>query len=512
MARPIRRLLIANRGEIALRVIRACRESGIAPVAVYSEADAAAPHVAAADEAHLLGPAPARESYLRIDRILEAARKSRADAIHPGYGFLSENPAFARACAKARIRFVGPPADAMLRLGNKIEGRRLAQKAGVPVVPGMTLAVGESDDLRPLVRSVGLPLCVKAASGGGGKGMRVVRAAADLPRALREARSEAASAFGDPTVYLEHYVERPHHVEIQILADAHGHVVWLGERECSIQRRHQKLIEETPSPVVGPDLRRAMGEAACRLARAAGYVNAGTVEFLVDARGRFFFLEVNARLQVEHPVTEMATGIDLVREQFRIAEGAELSSRQEDVVPRGVSIECRICAEDAEKGFLPSTGTIRGLRLPAGPFTRADCGVEAGSEVSLFYDSMLAKVIVWGSDRETAIRRMARALEDLAVVGVRTTQPLLQRVLADRRFRAGKIHTRWLEDDFLRGGAVPAADPADESLAILLAAAIERQRRDETAPRFLPPRSISTWRRAVLDSSMVRDAKNGNGF
>ena len=511
MARRIQRLLIANRGEIALRVIRACRELGIAPIAVCSEADAGAPHVAAADEAHLLGPAPSRESYLRIDRILGVARKAKADAIHPGYGFLSENPEFARACACAGVRFVGPPADAMRRLGNKIEGRKLARKAGVPVVPGIYRDVRETDEPRGLIREVGLPVCIKAAAGGGGKGMRVVREAADLPRALREARSEAASAFGDATVYLEHYLERPRHVEIQILADAKGNVVHLGERECSIQRRHQKLIEETPSTAVDAYLRGQMGEAACRLARAAGYVNAGTVEFLVDARGRFFFLEVNARLQVEHPVTEMATGIDLVREQIRIAEGAALTFRQEDIRPRGAAIECRICAEDGERGFLPSTGTIRGLRLPSGPFVRVDCGVEAGSEVSLHYDSLIAKVIAWGSHREAAIRRMERALRELAVVGIRTTQPLLLRILADRRFRAGKIHTRFLEDEFLARKTPPAWGPPEE-LAVVLAAALEHQRKEQKAPRFLPPRSISSWRRAVLDEYMGRSPKSVSGF
>jgi len=485
----IRKILVANRGEIALRVIRACREMGIATVAVYSEADRWAHYVSQADEAHLLGPPPAPESYLRIDRILEIARKTKTEAIHPGYGFLSENADFAQTCTEAGMRFIGPPAEAIRRIGNKIQARRLAEQHGIPVIPGDSRPAVE-DAVLAFARKHRFPVLLKAASGGGGKGMRVVRKRGELEKAFREASSEAQSSFGDPTLFIEKYVERPRHVEIQILADNRGNVVHLGERECSIQRRHQKLVEESPSVAVDADLRERMGATAIRIAKLVGYRNAGTCEFLLDAKGRFYFLEVNTRLQVEHPVTEMVTGIDLVKQQISVAAGERLPWRQDGIRWSGHAIEARICAEDPDLHFAPSTGQVSAVRFPSGPFVRVDSDLVPGASVPVYYDSMIAKLIAWAPDRDGAIGRMVRALSEFTIVGVSTTLPFHQRLFSDRRFRAGRIHTAFLETEFERGS--PPGPRARE--AALLAAALEFQRRQHRTPKFASPRPLSAWK------------------
>ncbi len=393
-----RKVLIANRGEIAIRVMRGCRELGVSPVAVYSEADRNALHVQMADEAYLIGPAPAAESYLVIDRLIDAALVSGAEAIHPGYGFLAENAQFARVCEQQGLVFIGPSSAAIELMGDKTAARRTMQAAGVPVVPGIDRFLENDEEARQVIASMGYPVMIKAALGGGGRGMRLVHDQAQLAEALRAARSEARSSFGDAAIYVEKYVSNPRHVEIQVLADAHGRIVHLGERECSIQRRHQKVVEESPSPLITEDLRAHMGEAAVRAAQAAHYRNAGTVEFLVDEQRNFYFLEMNTRLQVEHPVTELVTGIDLVQAQLRIADGEPLAYRQEDITLQGAAIECRIYAEDPAANFRPSPGRISVLQPPAGPWVRDERGVFAGSEVSPFYDPMISKLVVWGRD------------------------------------------------------------------------------------------------------------------
>ncbi|HEU4368368.1 MAG TPA: acetyl-CoA carboxylase biotin carboxylase subunit [Methylomirabilota bacterium] len=489
----LKKLLVANRGEIAVRVIRACREQGIATVAVYSEADREALHVLMADEAYPIGPPPAAESYLSIGTLVAVARRADADAVHPGYGFLAENPRFAEACGEAGLTFVGPPAAAIRAMGDKTAARRIARDLGVPMVPGTLEPIGADPEAAAHAREVGYPLMLKAAMGGGGKGMRLVRREAELADALRAARSEAGAAFGDTAVYLERALSGPRHVEIQVLADAHGGIVHLGERECSIQRRHQKLVEESPSPCVDAGLRARMGEAACRVARAAGYVNAGTVEFLVDAGGGFYFLEMNTRLQVEHPVTEMVTGIDLVREQLRIAAGEPLGYRQADVAWRGWAIECRINAEDPFGGWLPSPGTITGLRAAGGPWVRNDSGAYEGYTVPRWYDTLLAKLIVWGPDRAAALDRLARALGEYRVVGVRTTIPALERIVAHPDFRAGQLSTDFLER------VLPDLRPHEGRLAsVAVIAAVlaeyDRARRPDATP---PAASASAWRRGA---------------
>ncbi|MGH7388206.1 MAG: acetyl-CoA carboxylase biotin carboxylase subunit [Candidatus Rokuibacteriota bacterium] len=469
----IRKVLVANRGEIAVRVIRACREMGLGSVAVFSEADREALHVMMADEAHALGPAPAAESYLAIDKVIGVAKAAGADAVHPGYGFLAENAAFAAACADAGLTFIGPPAAAIRAMGDKTAARRIARDLGVPMVPGTVEPVaGDAEALRA-AREIGFPVMIKAALGGGGKGMRLVRREADLAAALRMARGEAGGAFGDASVYLERAIDEPRHVEVQVLADAHGGIVHLGERECSIQRRHQKLVEESPSPGIDARQRQTMGEAAVRLARAAGYVNAGTVEFLVDGDGGFYFLEVNTRLQVEHPVTELVTGIDLVREQLRIAAGERLGYGQGDVTWRGHALECRINAEDPFAGWLPSPGRITGLRAPSGPWVRDDSGVYEGATVSRFYDTLLAKLIVWGADRGAAVARMARALGEYQVVGVRTTIPLLERIVAHHDFRAGRLSTGFLDRLMPE---LRAAEGRHQTIAVAAAALAQYER------------------------------------
>ncbi len=493
--RPIRKLLVANRGEIALRVIRTARAMGIATVAVYSDADRTALHVRAAEEAYRIGPPPPRESYLRIDAILAACRASGADAVHPGYGFLSENADLAEALDAAGILFVGPPASAMRAVGDKIAARRAAAVAGVPVVPGAELPEGASDDaaVATAVR-VGFPLLVKASGGGGGKGMRLVAGPGEVAESVRRASSEALTAFGNGTVFLERFVARPHHVEIQVLADAHGNVVPLGERECSVQRRHQKVIEESPSPIVSPGLRARMEAAAVAVARSVGYRSAGTVEFLVTGerpRGGerpFYFLEVNTRLQVEHPVTEMRFDVDVVREQIRVARGEALSFAGHVPEPRGHAIEARVCAEDGDRGFLPSTGTLGAIQIPGGPGIRCDGHVHVGQEITLHYDNLLLKIVAHGSDRAEAIARLRQALHESRLPGVTTNLPLLVRTLDDPRFQAGDYDTSILADT-----RPLAEDPDDLVPALAAALALHRRARGAAIPPARTPGATSPW-------------------
>jgi acetyl-CoA carboxylase biotin carboxylase subunit len=446
----LRTVLVANRGEIARRVFRACRRAGLATVAVYSEADRDAPHVREADQSALLGPPPARESYLDIERILDAARRTGADAVHPGYGFLSENWRFAEACSRAGLTFIGPPTEAIRAMGDKIEARRLMAAAGVPTVPGSPGPVADATAAEAAATAIGFPLIIKAAGGGGGIGMARVDRAADLAAAFATATRRAQSAFGNAAVYLERYLERPRHVEVQVFADAHGGVVHLHERECSIQRRHQKLVEESPAPHLESATKRGLTEAAVAGARAIGYVNAGTMEFLVDAAGRFYFLEMNTRIQVEHPVTEEVTGFDLVLEQLRVAAGERLSWRQEAVLQRGAAVEIRAYAEDPEKNFLPSPGTIARLELPAGEGIRVESGVEPGSVVSVHYDPLLFKLVARGDDRDAALARMRAAIGATRVEGVRTTLPFLTRVLEHPDVRRGELHTQMVDQGAFR--------------------------------------------------------------
>jgi 3-methylcrotonyl-CoA carboxylase alpha subunit len=464
----IRRVLIANRGEIAIRIARGARDSGIVPLGIYSEADAKALHVAAMDDAICIGPPPAAESYLSIERVLEAARALGADAIHPGYGFLSERAAFARAVRDAGLTFVGPSPEAIAAMGDKIEAKRRAREHDVPVVPGYDGDDRSPARLRAEAETIGTPLLIKASAGGGGRGMRVVADLAGFEDALDAARREAQAAFGDANVLLEKYLARPRHIEFQILADEHGTIVHLGERECSIQRRHQKLVEEAPSVALDEALRARMGEAAVRVARSVGYTNAGTVEFMLDESGAFYFLEMNARLQVEHPVTELVHGIDLVRLQFAIASGARLDFGQDALRTRGWAIEVRINAEDPENGYLPVTGRIERFDPPSGEGIRLDSGVGTGSEVSIFYDSMLAKLIAYGPDRAGAIARLTRALDDFRIDGVRTNLPLHARILANGAFRRGDTTTSFLAE---HPDVARADDPARERASRLLAIA-----------------------------------------
>jgi acetyl-CoA carboxylase biotin carboxylase subunit len=471
--RPLHTILIANRGEIAVRVIRACRELGLRSVAVYSDADRHALHVRLADEAQYIGPPPATQSYLNFERILDAARRANADAIHPGYGFLSENPDFVAACRAARIVFIGPPAEVQRQMGEKTAARRAAQAAHVPIVPGTLTDLEDVDQATRLAQEIGYPVLLKAAAGGGGKGIRLVNRPEELAASLRAARSEASSSFGDSSVYLEKAITPARHIEVQILADMHGHVVHLGERECSIQRRHQKLIEESPSSALDDDLRARFTSAAVSLAASIGYVNAGTVEFLLGPDRTFYFLEVNTRLQVEHPVTEWRTGLDLVREQIRIAAGLPLSVRQEDIAFHGSAIECRISAEDPFNRFLPATGTIAALQEPAGPGVRVDSGAYQGMQVPLFYDPLLSKLIVWAQDRAMAIDRMRRALREYTIAGLRTTIPFHRFVMDSPRFQRGEFSTDFIAEEW--HGAMPAAadeDAVDSEYIAALAAAM----------------------------------------
>jgi acetyl-CoA carboxylase biotin carboxylase subunit len=492
------KVLIANRGEIAVRILRACRELGIPTVAVYSEADRQALHVRYADEAYLLGPAPARESYLRLDKILDIAIRCKADAIHPGYGFLAEREDFALACDEAGIAYIGPKPSSIAAMGDKTTARATVAKAGIPVVPG-TEGEGNLTD-EELVRvapSIGFPLLIKATAGGGGKGMREVMAAEDMPRLLTAARREAEAAFGDGNVYLEKLILTARHVEFQILADKEGNVIHLGERECSLQRRHQKLFEEAPSPFLGgdEDLRRTMGEVACRTSASVGYVNAGTIEFLVDKDRNFYFLEMNTRLQVEHPATELITGIDIVKEQIRIARGRPLRLRQEDVRINGWALECRINAEDPYNNFMPSTGNVQSVFVPTGPGVRVDTGVYSGFEVTPFYDSLISKLIVWGETRAEAILRMRRALEEYRIIGVKTNIPFHQALLDSPRFLAGVFDTRFVEERFALNGEGGGPDRHPEMAAIF--ATLVEHRTAQRAAQMMEaahPPSGSGWK------------------
>jgi len=496
MPPPFDKLLIANRGEIAVRVIRACHEMGIRTVAVYSEADRDALHVRYAHEAYPIGPPPSSESYLRLDKILDVAKRSGASAIHPGYGFLSENDDFARGCRDAGIVFVGPPPEAMQAMGDKVRARELMTKAGVAVVPGS----GPLPDAKGAIaaaKAIGYPVLLKASAGGGGKGMRVVRSESELPALFAQAQGEARSSFGDETVFLEKYVERPRHIEVQVLADASGDCIHLGERECSIQRRHQKLIEESPSPVIDAATRAGIGAMAVRAAKACGYVSAGTVEMLRGADGSFYFMEMNTRLQVEHPVTEMVYGLDLVKSMIEIAAGAKLPFTQDEIVPRGHAIECRIVAEDPSRGFMPSPGLIRALRAPSGPGVRYDGGVYGGFTVPVHYDPMLAKLITWGGDRREAVARMARALDELRVDGVKTSIAFHRRVMSHPSFVAGDLHTGFLDEhpELLASGD----NPWLSEIAILAAAVAHFRRLESISQRGAGTPSTerpSAWRRA----------------
>ncbi len=445
---PFQKVLIANRGEIAVRVIRACRELGLRSVAVYSEADREALHVRMADEAYEIGPAVAARSYLNIPALLDVARRAGAQAVHPGYGFLAENADFVEACQAAGLIFVGPTAEVQRAVGEKTAARRAAQAVEVPVVPGAMSEIENDEQAAMQAERLGYPILLKAAAGGGGKGIRFVREPRELGPALRAARSEALSAFGDSQVYLEKAIAPARHIEVQFIADAHGNALHLGERECSIQRRHQKLIEEAPSPVVSAELRERMTAATLRLVRSIGYVNAGTAEFLLGPDGNFYFLEVNARIQVEHPVTEYCTGIDLVQEQLRIAAGLPLSFTQDEVELRGTAIECRISAEDPENRFLPATGTVLALQEPAGPGVRVESSLYPGLEVPLFYDPLLAKLIVWGRDRAQAIARLRRALLEYQITGVRTTLPFARWLMQHPRFIAGELSTDFIAEEW----------------------------------------------------------------
>ncbi len=478
------KVLIANRGEIAVRLIRGVREAGMKSVAVYSDADRASLAVRMADEAVHIGPAPSAESYLRADKILAAAKQTGAGAIHPGYGFLSENADFAEACEKAGIVFIGPSAESIRRMGSKTAARKIAIAAGAPVVPGTEKAVRKAEDARDLARSLGYPVLLKAAAGGGGKGMRRVDREEDLEAAIRDASSEAERSFKSDEVYLEKLVMQPRHIEIQILGDRHGNLIHLGERECSIQRRHQKVIEECPSPFVAarPGLRERMGEAALKIARAANYYNAGTMEFLADADGNFYFLEMNTRLQVEHPVTELATGVDLVQWQLRIAAGEKLTLQQEDISWRGSAIECRVYAEDPETNFFPSPGTLTQLREPSGPGIRIDSGVYPGWTVPLDYDPLLSKLAVWAGTRAEAVQRLDRALSETVVGGIKTNIAFFREVLADQAFRDGAIHTGFIEEFFARRTDKAPPDDDTAAVAALVAAVHQWRGRPVAAP------------------------------
>jgi acetyl-CoA carboxylase biotin carboxylase subunit len=489
-----KKLIIANRGEIAVRIIRACREMNISPVALYSDADRAALHVRLADEAINIGPPPSIESYLRGDKIIAAAKRVGAEAIHPGYGFLSENADFAEAVEQSGLVLIGPPASAMRIMGSKTSARIAAASAGAPVVPGTTSPVASAEEAEKIAGEIGYPIMLKAASGGGGKGMRLVRAREELRGALELAQSEAAASFKDPSVYIEKYIERPRHIEIQLLADSFGQIVYLGERECSLQRRHQKVVEECPSPVADQQMRERMGEAAMSVARAAGYVNAGTVEFLVDSERNFYFLEMNTRLQVEHPVTELVTGRDLVHEQIRIAAGLPLSFSQREVVMRGAAIECRIYAEDPDNNFLPSPGRITKLVTPVGPGTRYDSGSYQGWEVPIYYDPLLAKLCVWAETREMAIARLARVLDEYAVEGIRTTIPFFRAIVRDEEFRRGEMDTGFIERFLARQSTAKEAQEDDPTFADIAAIAAILHAKAGSAQPDAPAHTESRWK------------------
>ncbi len=490
-----RKILIANRGEIAVRVLRACREMDIPSVAVYSDVDRKALHVRKADEAYPIGPAAASESYLRMDKILDVAKRCGADAIHPGYGFLSENAGFARACAQAGIKFIGPTAEAMEKMGSKTRARQYMKAAGVPFVPGTDRGLTSVAEAKEVAARVGYPVMLKAAAGGGGKGMRLVHHEADMESALLSAQSEAQRSFGDSEVYIEKGIVNPRHIEVQIFADEQGNTVYLGERECSIQRRHQKVVEECPSAIVDAEMRRRMGETAVKVAQAAGYTNAGTVEFLVDQQKNFYFLEMNTRLQVEHPVTELVTGIDLVHLQIHVAAGEALPFRQQDVTLRGHAIECRIYAEDPDNHYFPSPGKIQMEMLPSGPGIRRDSGVYAGWTVPIEYDPLLAKLCGYGENREQARTRLLRALDEYLVGGIKTNISLFRRILSDEDFKAARLDTGYLDRLMANEAGAPAKPDGD--VAAIAAGLFTALNAASQPSRGQAPPEVSAWKRAA---------------
>ncbi len=487
------KVLIANRGEIAVRVIRGCREMGYPTVAVYSEADRAALHVLYADQAVAVGPSPSAESYLRIDRIIDAAKRTGAEAIHPGYGFLAENASFAEACEAEGINFIGPSASAIRAMGSKTEARQRMKAAGVPIVPGLEEAAKDFAEIEAFAEDAGFPVMIKASAGGGGKGMRLVEKAEDLRQAFERVQSEAGSFFGDSAVYVEKFIPSPRHIEVQVLGDKHGNTIHLGERECTLQRRHQKVVEECPSPVVDAELRARLGDAAVKAAKAVDYHSAGTIEFLMGPDKQFYFLEMNTRLQVEHPVTEMVTGVDLVKQQLLVAQGETLSITQDDIHQRGHAIECRIYAEDPFRSFAPSPGLIRYLILPQGPGVRNDNGVYTGFTVPIFYDPMLSKLITYGADREEAIARMKRALREYRVDGIETTTPFYSLIMDDPDFRSANFDTGYLARFLERADLERPVDEQQHDAAIVAAAVMAL----EDAERIkLPDESDSVWKRS----------------
>jgi acetyl-CoA carboxylase biotin carboxylase subunit len=503
--RKFSKILIANRGEIAVRVIRAARDIGITSAVVYSEPDRESLPVLLADEAYEIGPAPSNESYLEAEKIADLAVRIDADAVHPGYGFLAENADFAKLCAEREVFFIGPPPEAMARMGSKLESRRLMREAGVAIVPGGESPLETAGEAAGAAEAIGYPVMLKASAGGGGKGMRLVYRADDLESAYRAARSEAAASFGEDAVYLEKYIEQPRHVEIQIMADHHGKVVSLGERECSLQRRHQKVLEEAPSPVVTPDLRARMGAAAVTAAEAVGYTNAGTVEFLLSKDQSFYFLEMNTRLQVEHPVTEMITGLDLVIAQIQVAQGQALGPEFDDIERRGHAIDVRLYAEDAFHNFIPSPGRITRLRLPEGPGIRSDCGVYEGSEVTIHYDPMLGKLIVFGADRKIAIRRLRRALTELRIEGVKTNVPLFVALLEDQDFLAGELDIGMLDRKLTAGELAPAISTGGSDLAVMAAALEYAERHSRRAASPVREGGRHSWREAGRREAIGRN-------
>lgn len=495
--RQISKVLIANRGEIAVRIMRTCQELGIRTVAVYSDADATSLHVRMADEAFHIGPAPSAESYLLADTILQVAKDCGADAVHPGYGFLSENHVFAQSCSDAEIVFIGPTPAAIQAMGDKTAARALMEKAGVPMAPGTIDAISDAEEAAAKAAEIGFPVLIKAAAGGGGKGMRIVCSAKDFESALKTASSEAQSAFGDGRVFIEKYIEEPRHIEFQIMADMHGSVVHLFERECSIQRRHQKVVEEAPSCVLSPEIREAMGDAAVRAARSCDYVGAGTVEFLLDKDMQFYFMEMNTRLQVEHPVTECITGLDLVEQQIRVAEGHPLAYDQEDVSIHGHAIECRIYAEDPSSGFMPGPGTLVAHDPPSGPGVRVDSGVEEGSEISLYYDPMISKLTVWAASREQAIARMVRALDEFGVSGVPTTIGFCRFVMTHAAFTSGRFSTHFVEDHFSADQLTMSDETLKEDLAVAAALYADMHKHAASGPAStgVSTNGFNAWRR-----------------
>lgn len=488
----IKKVLIANRGEIALRIMRSCREMGISTVAVFSEADRNAPFVRYADEAVCIGPPPSSQSYLNGKKIIEVCKQLKVDAVHPGYGFLSENAEFARSVDKAGIIFIGPPAEAMEMMGDKLSAKATAKKHNVPMVPGTEGAIDDIKEAKKVAKEIGFPILIKASAGGGGKGMRIVEKENDLEEEVKRASSEAKSAFGDGSVFIEKYVEKPRHVEIQILADKHGNVVYLFERECSVQRRHQKVVEEAPSTVLTPEIRKKMGECAVSLSKACGYVGAGTVEFLVDAKKNFYFLEVNTRLQVEHPVTEMITGTDLVKEQIKVAQGEKLSFKQEDLKINGHSIEVRVYAEDPANNFLPDIGRLVSYKIPQGVGVRVDDGFEEGMDIPIYYDPMIAKLISYGKNREEAIARMIRAIDEYKIIGVETTLPFCKFVLKHEAFTSGNFDTHFVSKYFIPKKLFPESE--DEAFV----AALVSSRLMKTAKSNISNNhsaSVSKWKK-----------------